>query len=115
MLLNDTDFINLPLFIKGKVRNVYDLGDKLLIVVTDRISAFDVVFSNLIPNKGKVLNRIAEFWFEYTKDIIGNHIITSEGVSLTISQWSRKIGVAPGTIYQRIKRGNPLNQILAQI
>jgi phosphoribosylaminoimidazole-succinocarboxamide synthase len=77
-LINDTDFIKLPLFIKGKVRNVYDLGDKLLIVVTDRISAFDVVFPNLIPNKGKVLNSISEFWFNYTNDVIGNHMITTD-------------------------------------
>lgn len=78
MLINDTSFINLPLLIKGKVRNVYDLEDKLLIVVTDRISAFDVVFSDLIPNKGKVLNSISEFWFNYTNDIIGNHMITTD-------------------------------------
>lgn len=78
MLINNTDFIDLPLFIKGKVRNVYDLGDQLLIVVTDRISAFDVVFPNLIPNKGKVLNSISEFWFDYTKDIIGNHVVTTD-------------------------------------
>lgn len=78
MLINNTDFIDMPLFIKGKVRNVYDLGDKLLIVVTDRISAFDVVFPNLIPNKGNVLNSISEFWFNYTSDIIGNHMITTD-------------------------------------
>jgi len=78
MLINDTDFIKLPLHVKGKVRNVYDLGDKLLIVVTDRISAFDVVFPNLIPNKGKVLNSISEFWFNYTKDIVDNHVITTD-------------------------------------
>lgn len=78
MLINDTDFIKLPLHIKGKVRNVYDLGDKVLIVVTDRISAFDVVFPNLIPNKGKVLNSISEFWFDYSKDIIDNHVITTD-------------------------------------
>ncbi len=78
MLINDTDFIKLPLHIKGKVRNVYDLGDKILIVVTDRISAFDVVFPNLIPNKGKVLNSISEFWFNYTKDIVDNHVITTD-------------------------------------
>ncbi len=77
-MINDTDFIKLPLHIKGKVRNVYDLGDKLLIVVTDRISAFDVVFPNLIPSKGKVLNSISEFWFDYTKDIIDNHVITTD-------------------------------------
>ncbi|HOM02366.1 MAG TPA: phosphoribosylaminoimidazolesuccinocarboxamide synthase [Acetivibrio sp.] len=78
MLLGDTNFIDLPLYIKGKVRNVYDLGDKLLIVVTDRISAFDVVFPNLIPNKGKVLNGISKFWFDYTKDIVDNHVITTD-------------------------------------
>lgn len=77
-LINDTSFIDLPLFIKGKVRNVYDLGDKLLIVVTDRISAFDVVFPDLIPNKGTVLNSISEFWFNYTRDIVGNHMITTD-------------------------------------
>lgn len=78
VLINDTGFIDFPLLIKGKVRNVYDLGDKLLIVVTDRISAFDVVFPDLIPNKGKVLNSISEFWFNYTGDIIGNHMITTD-------------------------------------
>lgn len=78
MLINDTNFIDIPLYIKGKVRNVYDLADKLLIVVTDRISAFDVVFPNLIPNKGRVLNSISEFWFNYTSDIIGNHMITTD-------------------------------------
>lgn len=78
MLINNTDFIDMPLYVKGKVRNVYDLSDKLLIVVTDRISAFDVVFPNLIPNKGRVLNSISEFWFNYTSNIIGNHMITTD-------------------------------------
>ena len=78
MLINNTDFIEMPVFIKGKVRNVYDLGDSLLIVVTDRVSAFDVVFDDLIPDKGNVLNQIAEFWFDYTKDIVPNHIITTD-------------------------------------
>ena len=77
-LINDTDFIDLPLYIKGKVRNVYDFGDKLLIIVTDRISAFDVVFPTLIPNKGKVLNSISEFWFDYTRDVVDNHMITAD-------------------------------------
>lgn len=78
MLIENTNFIERPLYAKGKVRNIYDLGDKLLIVVTDRISAFDVVFSDLIPNKGKVLNSISEFWFNFTSDIIGNHMITTD-------------------------------------
>ncbi len=78
MLIENTNFIERPLYAKGKVRNIYDLGDKLLIVVTDRISAFDVVFSDLISNKGKVLNSISEFWFNFTSDIIGNHMITTD-------------------------------------
>lgn len=77
MLLKDTSFIDLPIFIKGKVRDVYDLGDSLLIVVTDRISAFDVVFEELIPDKGIVLNSIAAFWFEQTKAVIDNHVIST--------------------------------------
>ncbi|MGI6777984.1 MAG: phosphoribosylaminoimidazolesuccinocarboxamide synthase [Acetivibrionales bacterium] len=77
-LVDNTDFIDFPLFIKGKVRNVYDLGENLLVVATDRISAFDVVFPSLIPNKGKVLNSISEFWFNFTKDIIGNHMVTTD-------------------------------------
>lgn len=76
--LKDPDFIELPLFVRGKVRNVYDLGDTLLIVVTDRISAFDVVFDELIPGKGKVLNSIAAFWFDYTRDIVPNHVISTD-------------------------------------
>lgn len=77
MLIKDTDFIDLPVFVKGKVRNVYDLGDSLLMVVTDRISAFDVVFDELIPNKGKVLSSISAFWFDFTKDILPNHVIST--------------------------------------
>ena len=79
MLLRNTDFIKLPVFIKGKVRDVYEVGeDMLLMVVTDKVSAFDVVFDQLIPNKGKVLNGISEFWFNYLKDIIGNHVVTTD-------------------------------------
>jgi phosphoribosylaminoimidazole-succinocarboxamide synthase len=76
-LIGNTKFLGLPLFKKGKVRDVYDFGDTLLIVSTDRISAFDVVFPNFIPCKGQVLNKISEFWFNYTKDIIDNHMITT--------------------------------------
>ena len=79
MLIKDTNFIDLPVFIKGKVRDVYKVGeDKLLMIATDRISAFDVVFEDLIPDKGRVLNGISEFWFDFCKDIIGNHLITTD-------------------------------------
>lgn len=79
MLLRDTNFIDLPVFVRGKVRDVYEVGqDMLLMVATDRISAFDVVFDDLIPNKGKVLNSLSEFWFEFCSDIIGNHLVTTD-------------------------------------
>lgn len=77
-LLANTDFINRPLLSKGKVREMYDLGDSILMVVTDRISAFDVVFDELIPDKGKVLNRISLIWFNELASIIPNHVITTD-------------------------------------
>jgi phosphoribosylaminoimidazole-succinocarboxamide synthase len=76
--LRNVDFINLPLFVRGKVRDVFDLGDTLLIVVTDRISAFDVVFEELIPHKGVVLNSIAAFWFDRTRGIVDNHVLSTD-------------------------------------
>ncbi len=70
-----TTNLPLPSFKKGKVRDLYDLGEKLLIVATDRISAFDVVLPNGVPYKGEALNRLSVFWFNETKDIIPNHIL----------------------------------------
>lgn len=72
------DIKGLPLFRSGKVRNVYDLGGKLLFVVSDRISAFDVIMPEGIPNKGRVLNLISAFWFKKTSDIVKNHMITTD-------------------------------------
>jgi len=70
---------NLPLkpFKKGKVRDVYDVNDKLLLIVTDRISAFDYVLHEPIPNKGICLTQISKFWFDYLKDTALNHVITA--------------------------------------
>lgn len=65
----------LPLLRRGKVRDLYDLGEKLLIVSTDRISAFDVVLPTGIPNKGEALNRLSTYWFDVTKEIVPNHIL----------------------------------------
>ncbi len=65
--------------ISGKVREVYDLEDgRMVIVTTDRISAFDVILPTMITDKGKVLNALSNFWFEYTKDIVKNHMISSD-------------------------------------
>ena len=65
-----------PLFLRGKVRDSYDLGDRLLIVSTDRLSAFDAVMANGIPGRGKVLNQMSAFWFNFTSNIIPNHMIS---------------------------------------
>ncbi|MFC1982195.1 phosphoribosylaminoimidazolesuccinocarboxamide synthase [Chloroflexota bacterium] len=73
VLLN-TD-LPLPLFIRGKVRDTYDLGNQLLIIATDRISAFDVVLPSGIPAKGSVLNQLSTFWFRHTADLIPNHLL----------------------------------------
>jgi len=63
----------------GKVREIYEVdSDKLLLVVSDRISAFDYILPAMIPNKGKVLNQISKFWFDYVKDIIPNHVISTD-------------------------------------
>lgn len=78
ILIGNTEFMEIKPYKTGKVRDMFDLGDRLLIVVTDRISAFDCVFPNLIPEKGNVLNSISEFWFDFTKDIVPNHMITTD-------------------------------------
>ncbi len=77
MSITETTIPGYKLFKKGKVRDVYDLNDKLLIISTDRISAFDVILPTPIPGKGKVLTQISKFWFKYISDIIDNHLITT--------------------------------------
>ncbi len=72
-----TDIKEYPLMRRGKVRDIYDLGDTLLFVASDRISAFDVVMPNGIPGKGKVLTGMSLFWFEFLKDVVDNHLVTA--------------------------------------
>jgi phosphoribosylaminoimidazole-succinocarboxamide synthase len=67
-----------PLLHRGKVRDIYDLGDRLLIIATDRISAFDVVLATGIPGKGRLLTALSLFWFGLTRDVIPNHLITAD-------------------------------------
>jgi phosphoribosylaminoimidazole-succinocarboxamide synthase len=76
--LRETNFIDIGVSKKGKVRDIYDLGDKLLIVTTDRLSAFDVVLPTGIPDKGRVLTKLSNFWFKEMEDIIGNHILETD-------------------------------------
>ncbi len=73
----ETNLKGITLLNRGKVRDIYDLGKTLLIVATDRISAFDVIMPNPIPGKGRILTEISRFWFEKTKSIIDNHVIAT--------------------------------------
>jgi len=72
-----TDIKEYPLMRRGKVRDIYDLGDTLLFIASDRISAFDVVMPNGITGKGKVLTEMSLFWFDFLKDTVDNHLITA--------------------------------------
>lgn len=73
-----TDIPGLPRFATGKVRDVYDLGDMLLIIATDRISAFDVIMPNGIPDKGRVLTQLSRFWFLHLRPLVPTHYITTD-------------------------------------
>jgi phosphoribosylaminoimidazole-succinocarboxamide synthase len=77
-IVSMTEFKTLTLKGRGKVRDIYDLGDRLLIVATDRISAFDVVMPNPIPDKGRVLTQLSRFWFDLIREIVPNHVISAE-------------------------------------
>jgi len=76
-VIRETHFAGLPPTARGKVRDIYDLGDHLLIVATDRLSAFDVVMPTPIPDKGRVLTQLSLFWFNLFRDVIPNHVLSS--------------------------------------
>ncbi len=76
-VLRETQFAGLTPAARGKVRDIYDLGDKLLIVATDRLSAFDVILPTPIPDKGRVLTQLSLFWFKLLSDVIPNHVLSS--------------------------------------
>ncbi len=104
-----------PMFKKGKVRDVYDLKDRLLIVSTDRISAFDVVLPDGIPHKGEALSRLSVYWFNQTKDIIPNHIldVLDQRTVLVRKADSIKIefvvrGYLYGSAWEKYSHGKPV-------
>jgi phosphoribosylaminoimidazole-succinocarboxamide synthase len=76
-VIRETNFPGIAPAARGKVRDIYDLGDKLLIVATDRLSAFDVVMPTPIPDKGKVLTQLSLFWFDLLQNVISNHILSA--------------------------------------
>jgi phosphoribosylaminoimidazole-succinocarboxamide synthase len=76
-VVRETQFAGIAPIARGKVRDIYDLGDKLLIVATDRLSAFDVVLPTPIPHKGRVLTQLSLFWFDLLRDVIPNHVLSA--------------------------------------
>ncbi|MGQ9570342.1 MAG: phosphoribosylaminoimidazolesuccinocarboxamide synthase [Thermodesulfovibrionales bacterium] len=101
-----TDFSDIPLLKRGKVRDIYDLEEFLLIVATDRLSAFDVILPNGIPGKGRVLTMISVFWFRQMQDIIENHIVTTD-----INDFPEKLQKYSEILLDRsmiVKKTNPL-------
>jgi len=76
-VIRETQFAGLTPAARGKVRDIYDLGDKLLIVATDRLSAFDVILPTPIPDKGRILTQLSLFWFNLLKDVVPNHVLSS--------------------------------------
>jgi len=104
-----------PLFKRGKVRDVYDLDKRLLIVSTDRISAFDVVLPNGVPHKGEALNRLSVYWFDQTKNIIPNHILDVVDPRMVLVKKTDPIkiefvvrGYLYGSAWERYKEGKPI-------
>lgn len=80
-----SDLPGVPLLFRGKVRDIYDLGEHLLLVASDRISAFDVVLPTAIPGKGALLTQLSAFWFEATRQIVPNHLVTADVTQLPAS------------------------------
>lgn len=106
MVIKKTELSDLKVFKRGKVRDVYEVDDNLLIVATDRISAFDVVLPTPIPYKGELLNQLSLFWFDYFRDTVDNHIITSN-----IDEYPEKIKKYTDIIKYRsvlVKKAKPL-------
>jgi phosphoribosylaminoimidazole-succinocarboxamide synthase len=84
--LRETDLVEVPRFARGKVRDIYAIGDdQLLIVSTDRLSAFDVVLPTPIPDRGKVLTQLSAFWFERTCELVPNHLLSTDVVSFPVA------------------------------
>jgi len=87
-VIRETHFAGIAPVARGKVRDIYELGDKLLIVATDRLSAFDVVMPTPIPDKGRVLTQISLFWFHLLRDVIPNHVLSASEFPAPFDQFA---------------------------
>lgn len=105
-VVSQTEFAGLGTPKRGKVRDIYDLGDKLLLIATDRVSVFDVVLPTAIPDKGRVLTQISLFWFDKTKKIISNHLLSAD-----VSKYPQNLQAFKSTLEGRsmlVKKAKPL-------
>src|SRR5271155_5205928 len=87
-VIRETNFAGISPSARGKVRDIYDLGDTLLIVATDRLSAFDVIMATPIPDKGRILTQLSLFWFNLLRDVIPNHVISATDFPAHFAQYS---------------------------
>lgn len=87
-VISQTEFPGLKLLGRGKVRDIYDLGDRLLIVATDRLSAFDVILPTPIPDKGRVLTQLSLFWFEKLAGVVPHHVIEADNFTGELARWA---------------------------
>ena len=90
-VISQTNFPELKLRGRGKVRDIYEIGDRLLIVATDRLSAFDVVLPTPIPDKGRVLTQLSVFWFEKLDDIVPHHVITASDFTGELAPYAESL------------------------
>jgi phosphoribosylaminoimidazole-succinocarboxamide synthase len=103
--MNGIGKVELPykLFRRGKVRDVYEIDNQLLIISSDRISAFDYVLPSLIPEKGKVLNSVSAFWFDYTKNLLPNHMICADPENLEQFREHREVLAQRSVLTKKVK------------
>ena len=104
--ISSVELKGVPLFRRGKVREVYDLGENLLIISTDRISCFDVILPTLIPEKGRLLTEISKFWFDLTKDIVANHLVSTD-----VNDYPKELAQYKEILFGRsmlVKKAKPL-------
>lgn len=110
--LRETRLANLQLFRRGKVRDVYDLGEHLLIVATDRISAFDVIMNEPVPDKGRILTQISAFWFSRTSPVIPNHVVSTDVVDFPHVTESEKAFLEGRSMLVRKSKALPVECIV---
>lgn len=103
-IVRETNFAGITPIARGKVRDIYDLGDQLLIVATDRLSAFDVVMPTPIPDKGRILTQVSLFWFDLLKNVVPNHILSATDFSPPFDEY-REVLTGRSMI---VKKTNPL-------